>query len=449
MPKESLATVTKRRLLGVLFLVVAVGFVSLSIAIYAKVFTTTVDVTLEANHTGNQLLLDSDVKERGIIVGSVKSVKANGSDAIVTLALAPDRVKDIPRNVTAQILPKTLFGEQYVALFIPKQDQIKGIGGAAQNTVPPIKAGDVIPQDRSKGAIEAQDVLGDLIPVLTAVQPAELNSTLTALATALNGRGKELGRTLVNLDKYLKIINPHTDKLVDDLDKLGKVAKEYNGVAPDLFSTLTNLETTVKTVVTRRQALDSLFTTGANTSAVVSSFLANNKQRLIDVTGQTNKVYALLAEYSPEFSCLLTGVNDLANQTISTIYDHEIHLNITVDNTNQGPYKQGEEPKYVTGYGPNCFGLPDNPQPQQNGNFQIPAKYRCLNDGAALTTAPCAQDTSATSATSRNAAIGSSQENALVNAIVAAKLHTTPNKVPAAATVLAAPLLRGHQVVVK
>ena len=452
MPAESLATKTKRRLLGVLFIALVASLITLSIAIYNKAFTPTVDVTLQADHTGNQLLLDSDVKERGIIVGSVKSVTAKGdpSDpdktiAVVKLALDPDRVKDIPSNVSAQILPKTLFGEQYVSLTLPTASAGKVAG------VRHIRSGDVIPQDRSQGALEAQDVLGDLLPLLTAVQPAELNSTLTALATALNGRGAELGRTLVNLDKYLKIINPHTQDLVNDLQKLGKVALEYNGVAPDIFATLQNLQTSVRTVVQKQQNLDNLLTTGTSTSNVVAGFLTDNRQRLINVTGQSAKVFSLLNKYSPEFTCLLSGINKLADGVGDAIYDNQIHLEITVDGGyNTTKYVPGDTPSLVTGYGPNCFGLPGTPTPTVDGKFQIPAKYQCLNDGAALTdptTSGCGAKQTAAKVT--NPSIGSAAESAMVNTLVAASLHTTPNKVPGGTTLLAAPLLRGHEVVVK
>src|SRR3954454_16381016 len=109
MAEEALGTVVKRRLLGVLFLVVVISLIGLSIAIYNKAFTDTVEVTLRADHTGNQLIIDSDVKERGIIVGSVKKVNSKGDGVIDTLSLDPSRVNDIPSNVKAQILPKTLF----------------------------------------------------------------------------------------------------------------------------------------------------------------------------------------------------------------------------------------------------------------------------------------------------------------------------------------------------
>jgi virulence factor Mce-like protein len=394
---------------------------------------------LRADHTGNQLLVDSDVKERGIIVGSVKSVRSKGDGAIVELNLDPSRVKQIPSNVKAQILPKTLFGEQYVALIVPAAPQR------------PIKQGDVIPQDRSKGALETQRVLGDLLPVLTAVQPAELNSTLTALATALHNRGDELGRTLVNFDKYLKVINPHTKQLVDDFTKLGQVSLEYNDVAPDILATLSNLETSARTVVQKRAQFDQLLTNGANASSVIQSFLAANEQRLITITGQTDKIYSLLAQYSPEFPCMFEGINTLAERTMKIFHDDQVHLQITVNQGNMGAYRPGQEPKLVTGFGPSCFGLPDNPGPiDARGNFQIPDKFQCLDDGAPLTkkagTAACG---GAKSSSVEDRSSGSAAENALVNTLIAGDLHTTPDKVPGAATLLAGPLLRGQEVVVK
>jgi virulence factor Mce-like protein len=441
MARESAVSIIKRRLLGVLYIVVIVGLILLSVAFYQKKFTSIATVTLKTDHTGNQLIQDSDVKERGIIVGYVKSVKVeSGSGACtkdtltcvsVTLAIDPSRTKIIPKNVSAQILPKTLFGEQYVSLNLPAKPE------------GPIKSGDTIAQDRSQGALETQKVLGDLLPLLQAVQPAQLNATLTALATALQGRGAKLGQTLVGLDKYLGALNPHTTALVADLKQLGQVALEYNSVTPDVMATLNNLQTSVKTVVEKKQQLDNLLTSVTSTSAIVQSFLANNEQNLITVVGTTSKVYALLDEYSPEYTCLLAGLNELQQRAASAIQDNQINLSAQIDNTKLAntPYTPGQQPRFITGYSPNCFGLPNPPVP-----FKIPAQYRCLNDGAALTSDPCGQ---AKTSSAAQEALGSPAENALVSTLIANSLHTTPNKVPDIATALAAPLLRGETVDVK
>jgi phospholipid/cholesterol/gamma-HCH transport system substrate-binding protein len=452
MAQESFAAVVKRRMLGIVFLVVVASLIALSIAIYKKAFTPTVDVTLRADHTGNALLVDSDVKERGIIVGSVKSVKSEGDGAIVRLALDPGRVKDIPRDVSAQILPKTLFGEQYVSLIIP-HTCVAGVS----TSCPAIKANDTIPQDRSTGALETEKVLGDILPLLNAVQPLELKATLDALSSALHNRGDKLGATLVNFDRYLKQINPHTKQLVDDFAKLGKVSLEYDALAPDIFGTLQNLQTSARTIINRRTALDNLLTTGTDASGVFSDFLNDNEHRIIEVTGQTTNVYSLLDEYSPEFGCLFAGINNLYKLESTAIYDNRIHLGVIVNANNLGPYKKNatkdDTPILITGKGPNCFGLPDNPQPTDaNGRFQIPEQYKCLRDGVnggALTAAGESPTCSTSSSSNGGRALNSAAENAMVNSLIASELNTTPDKVPGVATILAAPLLRGQQVVVK
>jgi phospholipid/cholesterol/gamma-HCH transport system substrate-binding protein len=339
--------------------------------------------------------------------------------------------------VSARILPKTIFGEQYVDLEEP------------EHPGPPIKAGDVIAQDRTRGALEAQKVFGDLLPLLTAVHPAELNATLTAIAEALQGRGEELGKTLVQLDGYLKQFNPHVKKMVDDIVKLGKVADEYNGVAPDLMQTFRNLETSARTTIEKRESLSNLFTTSTDTSNIIRSFLAENESRMITVVDTSASIYKLLATYSPEYPCLFAGLNKLGKLTNTILYNHQFNLQVVLDPNNQGGYKPGESPIYVTGYGPNCFGLPDNPQPiGSNGYFQIPAKYRCLNDGAALTKDPCGQRKSQGMSDSAIAqsAMGSPVENAMVNSLISGSYGGNPKKVPPIATMLAAPLLRGQVV---
>jgi phospholipid/cholesterol/gamma-HCH transport system substrate-binding protein len=441
MATEALGKIVKRRVYGALFIVIIASLVALSIAFYNKSFTDIVTVTLRTDHTGNQLVLDSDVKERGIIVGSVQNVRSEGDGAIVTLALDPSRASIIPNNVSAQVLPKTLFGEQYVSLTLPAD---RG---------PAIKAGDTIGQDRSQGALETAKVLGDLLPLLNAVQPAELNATLTAVATALRGRGQKLGETLVGIDKYLKELNTdvtpgttYTRQLVEDLKKLGQVALVYNDAAPDIVAMLDNLQTSVQTVLAKKAQLDNLLTTATDTSGVVKSFLNDNEQRLITLLGTTNKVYALLDEYSPEFTCLFAGMNNLQVLANGTIQDHAIQLSVVMDNTSMGKYKPGEQPKLVTGYGPHCFGLPDHIAPIENGHFQTPTEFRCLNDGAALTADSCGR--TKTSGADQQA-IGSPAEDALVNTLIASSYGTTPDRVPAIATALAAPLLRGAAVNVR
>ena len=97
--------------------------------------------------------------------------------------------------MTGSIVPKTLFGEKYVSLIVPPEASATAIA-----------VGDVI--ERTELSTEVEQVLSDLYPLLRAVQPADLNMTLNAIATALEGRGDQLGENLETLDGYLTRLQP-------------------------------------------------------------------------------------------------------------------------------------------------------------------------------------------------------------------------------------------------
>src|SRR3954468_13957477 len=179
--------VIRRRLQGVAFLVVLAALLGLSVAFYNKAFADVATVTLKTDTAGNQLQEASDVKVRGVIVGDVRKVDASARGATITLGINPDYLHEIPADVSARLLPKTLFGERFVNLQIPDSPSQERLAD-----------GDVIGQDRSANAIELQKVIDDTLPLLQAVQPQDLSYTLGAVADALRGRGKSLGENLAS-----------------------------------------------------------------------------------------------------------------------------------------------------------------------------------------------------------------------------------------------------------
>src|SRR5947209_9438989 len=139
-----------------------------------------------ADRVGNQLVVPADVKLDGILVGRVSGVHVDGNHAVMTLQIDKSHIKEIPADVQARILPKTLFGEKFVSLVVPD---------GTPTGAPHINAGGVIEQDHSKTAIELQTVFNDLVPMLRALKPAELSIALSNLADALHNRGNALGTT--------------------------------------------------------------------------------------------------------------------------------------------------------------------------------------------------------------------------------------------------------------
>ena len=76
--------VLRLRLYGLVFLAVLALLLSLSVAVYRQVFTPVVRITLEADSLGNQLDPRADVKLRGLLVGEVREVHADGTKATLS-----------------------------------------------------------------------------------------------------------------------------------------------------------------------------------------------------------------------------------------------------------------------------------------------------------------------------------------------------------------------------
>jgi virulence factor Mce-like protein len=350
---------------GVAFLLTITLMVGLSIATFQRRFTPVVKVTLMAAQIGNQLQSDSDVKIRGLIVGEVRSITSTGSGARIELALQPDQVANIPVDVSARILPKTLFGERYIDLIIPTNPSPRTMAD-----------GDIIGQDRSTVGIELERVWDNLLPLLRTVKPEKLAATLNALATALDGRGTQLGENLVRADKYFATINPKMPTIQADISRLADVAKTYSDAVPDILRTLKALTTTSNTIVAKQDALAGFLAGTAGFANTAATFLGSNGDRIIQVGSVQRPTLALAARYAPEYPCFAEGLANWIPRATQMFSDHYFHITLEVVKP-PAPYRPGEEPAWGEHRGPSCRGLPSPPYSQAH-----PAPGWNLADGS-------------------------------------------------------------------
>jgi phospholipid/cholesterol/gamma-HCH transport system substrate-binding protein len=336
------------RTAGVLFLVVLGVLVTLSIKVYDKDFVSTVPVTLKASRIGNQLQAGGQVKARGVLVGEIRGVRATPQGAEIALALEPGKVDMLPRNVSALLVPKTLFGERYVQLSIPDGER-----------APHLAAGDVIEQDRSANAVELERVFDNLLPLLKAVQPQKLATTLTAVSTALQGRGEQLGQTLSTAADYLTGFNPQLPKFTKDVQDLASVSRLYGDIAPDLLDALTDSAVTLNTVHDKAADLAGVYQQVSDSAGEVREFLNRNKNTLITLS-DSRAALEVAAEYSPSFPCTLKAMDALRGPVDEALgkgtKQPGMHADITVTQA-RGKYVPGkDDPMFPTsGDGPRCY----------------------------------------------------------------------------------------------
>lgn len=436
------STITKRPL-GLVSIALVLGFVWTTYAVFAKKFVSYDEVTLRSSKLGLQLPTRADVKFRGVIVGEVREVASTGNGAELTLGLYPDQRSQVPAEVTAQIVPKTLFGEKYVALDAPS-----GVVSTA------IEPGAVIEQ--AEVAIEVEQVLSDLYPLLETLQPQLLNRALTAISTALDGRGDALGENFEVLDSYLARFNPEIPALVDDLRQLSAVSQVYGEVLPDIARTLRNAVTTGTTFEEKEQRITALFTEVTDFSGTTRDFIEANGQNIIRLSRQGKQILPVFAKQAPIYPCFLEAMAKIAPRQAEVFRGHTLHINLELLPHQPRGYSPGDLPRYAEDRAPDQM-VEDCRRSMNDewGQDNLPPQRLVpdLADGVETPTgkgnspnrvAPQGLDAPGVDLSSGFA--GSRAEREVVGTILGPVLGRAYDEVPAIASLLFAPLARGTEV---
>jgi phospholipid/cholesterol/gamma-HCH transport system substrate-binding protein len=401
-------------LVGCGYLVLIGVLIAVSIMAYNNDFSSTMDVSMQVPDAGTQLQTGADVEVRGVVVGSVSGISTTGDGARIDLALDPGQGGRLPTNVTAQLLPKTLFGQRYVNLVLPSEPSDTHLHGGA-----------VIAPDTSDTSTELQDVFTNLLHVLQAVRPAQLAQTLGAFAAALRNEGNAIGATIDELAAYLHKFAPKVPEFTTDIRRFASVAHTYAQASPDLLQALRNFTTTNQTLVQERAQYVDLLQSVTDASNRFAGFTEANSANLISLSRSSRPTLQVLARYSSEFPCLSRTLEDfipVMDRALGAGTDEPgLHVTLRVV-----PARQ----PYASGPSLDATGAP-----------------RCPQVSVAAANSPAVG-----AALSRGAGIGtenSPQENQVISELVAPGVGKRPSQFPKWGSLLLGPALRGTRVTLR
>lgn len=285
----------KNAAIGIALCVLLALATALSIALYNDAFRSTAHVQIKTDRSGLMMDIGSDVKLSGKVVGRVTDVSFSGDYATIDVELHSDQLHWIPENVGAELNASTLFARKYVSLTRPKDPSPKTLA-----------SGDVI--DASKVTVEFENILGSLMSVLNQVDPAKANTVLTQASTAVQSRGTKLGTTLERLENYLAEFNGSMPALQRDIPKVADNADTFDGLSPDLLSTVDNASVTGVTLTEKQAQYNAFLLSFTNLGNVGHTFVETAGEPLIQSANVLNPVLGLLGDYSSEYQCLFAGL---------------------------------------------------------------------------------------------------------------------------------------------
>jgi phospholipid/cholesterol/gamma-HCH transport system substrate-binding protein len=285
-----------RPLTGLALVLGIAAIVAVAIGLFRGSFTETVPVTVISERAGLVMNPEAKVKMRGVQVGTVKSIaeRPDGT-AELTLDMDPSQMRLIPANVLADVASTTVFGAKFVQLSAPEDPSPDSL-----------RAGQVLQGDNV--TVEVNTVFEQLVDVLDKIDPAKLNETLGAIATAFNGRGEQFGQSLVDFNALLAEIEPSLPNLARDIEASVPTFTTYADAAPDLMSVLRSTTQLSNTIVDQQQNLDEFLVSAIGLADIGNEVIGANRQGLTDVAAVLVPTTDLLNTYRESVRCGIGGL---------------------------------------------------------------------------------------------------------------------------------------------
>lgn len=271
-----------------------IGCIALTWALFNGSFRRFVPVTLNSDRAGLVMEVGAKVKMRGVQVGRVGSITGGRDPVSLQLELDPDKVRYLPSNVEARIASTSVFGAKYVDLIFPEQpsDKVLAAGAVLQS---------------QNVSTEVNTVFQDLVGVIKKVDPAKLNSVLSAVAEGVRGQGPRMGEATTSANEVLTALNARTEAIGQDWRAFKNFNDTYAVAAPDIIRILEGASATSATVTSNSRELDSLLVNVIGFSQSGIQLLGPNKDNLVNAINTARPTTGLLNKYNPELTCLFLG----------------------------------------------------------------------------------------------------------------------------------------------
>lgn len=341
-PPPSKAALALRGTIGVALMV---GLIVYTTIAGTGAFAGYPEVTAEVPASTAGIREQAPVEYLGVVVGKVTTAETKGETSTLTLRIYDRQAQGISSASLVRLLPRTLFGDQYVELIPPK-------GGGGK----PLEQGDVLAADNSKGTIQLYDAYVRLTDLLAQVKPEKISAALGAMAELLGGRGERFGRMIDQLYEMTGDVPELLDLLDDGMRAASKLSEQVAAAAPDGIRALRDAIELSKTVVAERATLHDLLISGVQLSNESSRFLGNgNIDRAVRLMRMSGPVIDEIAARPGSMPRTVANVRKFFDNAIPAFNAgpwFKIHAVLTGEEPN--PYTARDCPRYPGLNGPNC-----------------------------------------------------------------------------------------------
>ena len=159
----------------------------------------------------DRLAPGAEVRYGERLVGRVRAVDTDGSDAVIGVRLEGD--SGVPAGVFAEIRLPTALGSPFIALTPPRESRSAGL----------LEESRIVPLTHTGVGPDLESSLASLGLLLNGSGIDQLGTVMEELTVALDGRGEEIGRIRDRGDRALELYELHRDDIDRTIVALGEV----------------------------------------------------------------------------------------------------------------------------------------------------------------------------------------------------------------------------------
>lgn len=279
------------------------------------------------------LVVGHSVRVADVTVGTVTSLRLEGYEAVVQMSIVDGR--ELPVGTVASVSATSLLGENYVRLRLP-----------AEVAPPYHEDGDVLPTSSADASFEELTI--QLLGVLRAIEGRDVADIVDAGATAIGGRGDELGGLLQSLDELGDSLVGQSEQLVTALDSFGRLGTDLAAGAERFGDSIERTAEATGSLAAQGDRMVVLLEELTRVAGTLdANVLAPHREELDRILDQLAPVAQVLAEDTDTFIALLEALRTASPLIPRMIEDHEA-LSYGIFDTfivpGQEPFHPPEEP---------------------------------------------------------------------------------------------------------
>lgn len=251
----------------------------------------------------------------GVKVGKVDGARVDHGIAYVKLAI--DRAVKLPRATHIEIRYRNLLGLRVVNL-----DPGDGAG-------PYLAAGDVVPATQTEGPLDLDTIFNNLKPLLTGINPSDLNALSEALVTAIGPHKADIDAIMADSSKLFGTLATKDEQIGGLVDNLSTVTSAVSDQRVQLQDLLANFASLADTLAGDSGQLDRVLVNLNAATGRLATLVKTNRASLARDLDSLATVLELVRKHQADLVQILGHLDDVQRATLKAMsYGEWVNLYI-------------------------------------------------------------------------------------------------------------------------